>query len=106
MERPLEGVVGKAVALDRPVVSATHRDHRGVLARAVVVDRLGRPAVLEPAVELALLASGLAQKRPNRLDVHLGAEVRRRSDREILLVEVLVGAREGQRLNRLRSRAQ
>src|SRR6266516_2344867 len=99
-------MVGQAVALDRPTLRAADGDHRRVLARAVVVDRLRRTAWLEPAFELALVPAGVAEERPDGLDVNRRSEVRRGGDREVVLVEVLARAREEQCLDRLGRRAQ
>src|ERR1051325_8716396 len=102
----LQRVIGMAVALHRPAVRAADRDHRRMLAGAVVVDLLGRAAVLQAAVELALGAAGVLQERADRLDVQLGAEVRGGCDREVVLVEFLVDAGEQQRLDRVRGGAE
>ena len=102
----LERVLGVAVALDRPAVRAAGREHAGVLARAVVVDRLLRAALLPPAVELVLAAAGRGQQLAHGLDVPRRAVVRGGRDRELLLAELRVGARERQRLQRLRGRPQ
>ena len=105
-QRELKRVVGPPVALDRPAVGAADGDHARVLAGAVVEDRLGRAAVLEPAVELVLASTRRGQQPPHDLDVLGGAEVRRRRDSQLVLAQVLVRAREGQRLQRLRGGAQ
>src|ERR1041385_3445047 len=85
----LQRVIGMAVALHRPAVRAADRDHRRMLAGAVVVDLLGRAAVLQAAVALALGTAGVLQERADCLDVQLGAEVRGGCDREVVLVEFL-----------------
>src|SRR4051812_3208026 len=95
-----------AVALDGPAVSSAGGDHAGVLAGAVVVDRLRRTALLDAAVELALAAAGRGQQLPHRLDVTRRAVVRGGGDRELLLAQLRVGAGERQRLQRLRGRPQ
>src|SRR5215211_6030201 len=99
-------MAGEAVALDRPTVRAAGGDHPGVLARAVVVDRLVRPAFLQAAVELVLAPAGRGEQPAHRLHVARRAVVRGGGDRELLSVELRVGARERERLQGLRRRAQ
>ena len=97
----LERVLGVAVALDRPAVGAAGGEHAGVLARAVVVDRLLRAALLPAAVELVLAAAGRGQQLAYGLDMPRRAVMRGGRDRELLFAELRVGARERQRLQRL-----
>src|SRR5262249_53171758 len=80
--------------------------HPGVLARAVVVDLLRRPALLETELEVVFGRVRVREELPRGLDL-LGCVVMGRArDRDLVVSEVVARAHERQRLQRLRSRAQ
>jgi len=98
-------MLGQEIALDRPAVRAAGRDHPRVLARAVVVDRIGGTSILRAALELLLTTAGRCEEGPHGFDVHRRAGVRRGRDRQLARPQLRVRARERQRLKRLGSRA-
>ena len=100
--RALHGVVGQAVALDRPALRPAEGEHAGVLARAVVEDLLRRAALLEAELEVVLVGGRGGEERPHGRDLVLGRAVRGAGDREQAVVQVGAGARDGKRLDRLR----
>jgi hypothetical protein len=56
--RLLDRVLGQAVAVDGPAARTAEREHSGVVAGAVVVDALGRPALLQTELEVVLRGLG------------------------------------------------
>jgi hypothetical protein len=116
-------MTGAVVARHRPALGDRERDREGVLARAVVAHRLGPPAgvavrggggrvarLRRPAAEVGLGAAGRAQQLAHTQDVGVAAAVRRARDREMVGAEAEAlrqpGAHRGQRLERLRRRAE
>ncbi len=73
-----------------------------MLAGAVVEDALGRAPLLEPELELVLARGGLGEQGSGRGDLLRRGAVRGGGDGEVPRVEVAAGARERQRLHRLR----
>ena len=87
-------------------MGAAEREHPGVLARAVVVERVGRPALLDPALELPLARGRVGEEPADGVELRRLRPVRGARDRELAQVEVVAGAHERQRLDRLRRGAQ
>ena len=56
--RLLDRMLGQAVALCRPTVGAAEGEHPGMVAGAVVVDQLGRPALLRAELEVGVRRLG------------------------------------------------
>ena len=92
--RLLDRMVGQAVAGGRPVVRAAEGEHAGVLARAVVEDLLGRPALLKAELEVVLGRGRLREQRADGGDLVRRGAVGRGRDREVALVEVCARPRE------------
>ena len=76
----LDRVGGEAVAATRPALRAAEREHPGVLARAVVLDRSRFGA----ALELVLLGRRLGEQAADGGELVGRGEVRRRRDRDLL----------------------
>jgi hypothetical protein len=102
----LERMAGEPVPLGLPAASPARGEHAGVLAGAVVEDRLRRTALLDSHLEVFLGRRRLREQASDSLDLLRFGAVRSRCDRDVLVVEVVPGANEGQRLKRLRRRAQ
>ncbi len=101
-KRLLERVLGQPVVLEGPAAHGTDTEEARVLARAVVVQAA---PVDSAALEVVLGRSGAGEELPGRRDL-LGSRVVRRSrDRHVLVGEIVVGANEGKRLDRLGRRA-
>ena len=64
-------------------------------------ERARRPALLQADLELVLGRGRLRQQRADGGDLVVGGAVRRRGDREVAVVEVVAGAGQRQRLDRL-----
>ena len=99
--RALHAVALEPVALLAPAVRAADGEHPGVLAGAVVLEPRGRVA-LRAALEVVLARVRAREQHPDGVELLGPGEVRRRGDRELPRVGVVVGARERQRLERLR----
>ena len=98
----LDRVRPEAVAAARPALRPAEREHPGVLARAVVLDR-GR---FRPALELVLLGRRLGEQAADGGELLGRGEVRRRGDRDLLGRQVVARPHERQRLERLRRGAE
>ena len=79
-ELPLKRVPGQTVASRLPTACLAHREEAGVLARAVVVDRPRRPALLLTTLEVALRLQALSRassEQPRSAPAQRGAMRRR-----------------------------
>src|SRR5436305_524275 len=65
----LERMAGEPVPLGRPSTGTARCEHAGVLAGAVVEDRLRWTAVLEPDLEIVLGRRSLREQRSDGLDL-------------------------------------
>ena len=95
-------MAGEPVALEVPAAGAAERQHPGVLAGAVVLE----PRRLRPALEVVLGRLGALEQHAHRGELFGQRQVRRRGDRELPRIEVVVRARERERLEGLRRRAE
>ena len=71
-----------------------------------MVERVGRPAFLDPALELPLARGRVGEEPPNGVELRGLRLVRGARDRELAQVEVVAGPHERQGLDRLRRGAQ
>src|SRR3954471_4279530 len=83
--RALDRMLRQGVALPRRVASPAEGEHAGVLARAVVVDLLRRPPLLETELEIVLRRLGAREQAANRLDLLDRVVVRGAGDRELVI---------------------
>ena len=60
---PLHRMLGRVVAVRRPTAGSAEGEHPRVLSRAVVVDLLRRPALLEAELEIVLGRLGARKQR-------------------------------------------
>ena len=90
------------VAAARPAVHPAEREHPGVLAGAVVLERRR----LGAALELVLGRGRLREQAADRGELLGRGEVRGGRDRDLLRRQVVARADERQRLERLRRRAE
>jgi hypothetical protein len=105
-KQTLERMLGPAVPARLPAAGATESQHPGVLARAVVIEPLGRATLLEATLQLLLGGRRLREEGANGGDLIFVGEVRSGSDREVAVVQVLARPGERQCLERLRRRAE
>src|SRR5262249_59141590 len=87
----LERVVGKAVPGEGPAVRAARREEARMLARAVVAEPALGPAFLRAVLEVVDGCSGPGEQTPDGLELSRLRLVRRACDRELVVVEVVVG---------------
>ena len=71
-----------------------------------MVERVRRPPLLDPALELPLARGRVGEEPPDRVELGRLRPVRGAGDRELAQVEVVAGAHERQGLDRLRRGAQ
>jgi len=100
---PLHPVPGQSVALGAPTMREADREHAGVLARAVVLERRRRIS-RRPALELALGGGHFRKQRTHGCELFYVCEMRGRDDREVAIVEVGSRSSEGDGLDRLGGR--
>ena len=101
----LQRMVRQPIARERPAVRAAGGEHTGVLAGAVVPELSFRPALLRPVLEVVDRRARAREQRAHRVELRGLGLVRCARDRELVVVEVVVGLGERHRLDRLRRRA-
>ena len=98
----LDRVRREPIAAARPALGAAEREHPGVLARAVVLERRR----LRPALELVLVRRRLREQAAHGGELLGPGEVGGGRDRDLLVGEVVARPHERERLERLGRRAQ
>ena len=88
-----------------PAPGAAEGEHAGVVAGAVVVDPLRRPALLRTELEVVLRRFRAPEERADGRDLLGRVVVGGASDRELVVWKVVARAHERERLERLRGGA-